>query len=87
VVTLSTPETEWDEVEQGWMLALYAHRANRCRGCGGDLRVTTAPENEEAFKRELPAQCHRCVALDLSHEAYRDQPHPHSYLHRISMKR
>jgi hypothetical protein len=81
------PDVEWDELEQGWMLALYAHRANRCKGCGGDLRETTAAEADDAYVPDLPLQCHRCVAMDMSHETYRDQPHPYSYLHVVTRRK
>lgn len=79
----STPDAEWDELEAAWMVALRLYRAGRCRGCGGDLTITTAAENEEQFKPELPLQCFRCVAFAHSHEAYRESPHPHTLIHLV----
>jgi hypothetical protein len=44
----STPETEWDETEQAYMLALGLYRAGLCPNCNGRLEETTAAENEAA---------------------------------------
>jgi hypothetical protein len=77
---------EWDETEQGWMLALRAYRASRCPGCNGDLAVTTAAENEDKFRAEMPVQCYRCVAFGRSQEAYREEPHPLSLLHLVPQR-
>jgi hypothetical protein len=79
----STVEPEWDEVEQAWMIALNIWRANRCPGCGGDLSVTTKPENEERFQPELPLECFRCVAYARSHEAYEKYPRPQAFVHQV----
>jgi hypothetical protein len=82
----STPESEWDEVEQGWMLALTEYRGSRCPGCGGDLTVTTDADNDGRFAPLQPVQCHRCVGFSQSHKAYADDPHPTSLIHQVSHK-
>lgn len=79
----SAPEPEWDDLEQGWMVALAAWRDMRCKGCGGDLAVTTDPANEGRFQPALPVQCFRCEAFSRSHQAYADEPHPHTLLHLV----
>lgn len=63
------------------MLALAQYRALRCPQCGGELAVTTAPENEDRFKAEPPVQCFRCLAFARDHEEYREERHPHTLLH------
>lgn len=68
------------------MLALGLHRQTRCRSCGGDVRVTTASENEGKFKPGLPLECYRCHAFERSHEAYKDQPHPYSLIHVVPLR-
>lgn len=78
---LSQPETEWDEQEQAWMLALAEYRASRCPGCGGNLAETTASGSEGKYGPDLPLQCFQCEALGRSHDAYVDQPQPRSFLH------
>jgi hypothetical protein len=83
VLVSSRPETEWDETEQAWMLALAMYRETRCPGCGGDLNVTTKAEHEERYKAELPLQCFRCVAFSRSNDAYADQPYPGSLIHLV----
>jgi hypothetical protein len=86
VLIRSVSDVEWDETEQGWMLALGLHRAGRCPGCGGDLAVTTDPENEDRFRHELPLQCQRCVAFARAGEAYEDQPRPNTFIHRVPQR-
>jgi hypothetical protein len=67
------------------MLALHAYRESRCPGCSGNLAVTTAAANEGKFRAELPVQCFRCESIGQSHDAYRDQPQPMSYLHMVPL--
>jgi len=68
------------------MLALRLYRANLCPGCGGNLNVTTAPENEERYRHELPLQCFRCVGFAQSHKAAEDQPYPLSLIHLVQQR-
>lgn len=80
----STPEPEWDDVEQGWMLALAAYEAERCPHCGGDLRETTDPANADAYRHQPALECYRCRAFAQSHDAYTDQD-SRSFLHVVPM--
>lgn len=82
----STVEPEWDEVEQGWMLALALWREHRCPNCGGDLDVTANPDNEDRFRPMLPLQCFRCVAFGQSHKAYSNSPHVSSLIHLVPQR-
>ena len=82
----STVDPEWDETEQSWMVALALWRQHQCPGCGGDLTVTTKPENEERYRHELPLQCFRCVAFAQSHKAYDDQQYPISLIHLVPQR-
>jgi len=68
-------EVEWDEQEQGWMLALAEIRDDTCRGCGGALSETTLKENEHQYQVGLPHRCHRCTALAQAQDKH-DGPHP-----------
>ena len=77
---------EWDEHSQAEMLALAAYRAGLCPNCSGRLEETTAPENEDRYRAELPLVCHRCKAFAVVHDEYRDQPHPHSFLHLVRLR-
>jgi hypothetical protein len=61
------PEAEWDEQQQGWMLALAMWDDTRCTGCGGDLRLTTT---HEWWRAEVVAQCHRCASISTKQEKY-----------------
>lgn len=83
VLTSSTVDAEWDEQEQGWMLALAQYEATLCPQCKGSLVETTKAENEDAYEPDLPYTCHRCVAIARSYEAYADQPRPHTFVHRV----
>lgn len=58
--TTVTREVEWDEQEQGWMLALAESEALTCTGCGGWLPETTAADNEYRYELPEPTVCHGC---------------------------
>lgn len=68
------------------MLALAMYEEDRCPGCGGSLSVTTAPENEDAFRHQPPLQCFRCVGFARGHEAYKDEPHPQTLIHLVPQR-
>jgi hypothetical protein len=82
----STPEVEWDDAEQGWMLALGLYRSTRCTRCSGDLLVTTDSENEDRFHHQLAVECYRCQAFDRSQEANKEHPYPLSLMHQVPHK-
>lgn len=82
----AAPEVEWDEEQQGYMLALKAYRDGRCPGCGGDLNVTTASEHEERYRHQPPLVCFRCVAFSQAHQAYGDQQHQGALIHLVPQK-
>jgi hypothetical protein len=79
----STPEVEWDDTEQGWMLALAAYRRGLCPGCGGELAETAKPEHEDRYRHRPPVECHRCVGFTRGREAFQDHPHPEALIHRV----
>ncbi len=81
------PEPEWDDVEQGWMLALDLYRRGQCGRCGGDLHETLDPRNEGGYRLLPPVQCHRCTALGVSEESYRDHPHTQALMHLVELRR
>lgn len=80
----STVDAEWDEQEQGWMLALGQYEETLCPNCRGDLTQTSKPENEYRYAAELPLTCHRCVAFAASHDTYADHRDSRALLHRVS---
>lgn len=65
------------------MLALAQYRAERCPHCGGDLAVTTAPENEDRFRSDEQLRCFRCVAFARAHDEWRKEKHPETLLHLV----
>lgn len=72
VLVRSCPEPEWDDLQQGWMLALALWDSTRCEGCGGDLRETTT---HEYWRASVAAQCHRCESIGAKQEKYaKDYP-------------
>lgn len=81
----SAPEVEWDDVEQGWMLALARYRDGLCPHCGGELDVTSKPEHEERYKPLPPIECHRCVGFARSRDGV-EHPHPEALIHRVPRK-
>lgn len=83
---MTTAETEWDEEQQGLILALQAWRDTRCKRCGGDLRETTSPEMEDGYRALDPLCCWRCWALAGAEDKHRKSSHPHALLHRAEKK-
>lgn len=79
-------EPEWSPYERGVMLALALLRELTCRGCGGYLPETTAPERDDAMAAHWHSTCHDCVALDIKREADRDEPHPHAHRYTLVRK-
>jgi hypothetical protein len=82
----TVPDVEWDEDQQGWMLALGLYRKGRCPGCGGDLATTTDGKNEDRFRHELPLQCFRCVAFARAGEEDESQPRPNTFVHLVPQR-
>lgn len=55
------PESEWDEQQQAWMLALAEYRASRCPcGCGHAIADTTAKEGTFVWRTRKTV----CIARD-----------------------
>lgn len=73
---MTTREQEWDEQEQGLMLALAEWERLTCNGCGGWLPETTAKENDGAYAPPKPIRCHCCEALAISQELRGDKERP-----------
>jgi uncharacterized protein with PIN domain len=61
VRSVTVTESEFDEHERAWFLALAAWRASRCPNCSGNLAETTDPENEERYKA-TSIRCYQCTA-------------------------
>lgn len=69
----SWPEPEWDEEQQGWMLALSEYRAGMCTGCGLPLREST--DEKYDFVVPPPTRCWGCDAVSLAqNKDKRDRP-------------
>lgn len=49
-----------------------------CGGCGGYLPETTAADADEGYVADIPIRCHRCTAVAVQVNAYRDAQHPHA---------
>ncbi len=72
----STTESEWDEEQQSWMLALTEYRDSLCPcGCGHQVRDTTADETSVEFRVLPPARCLARDALSMAQQAHnRERP-------------
>lgn len=82
-----TRETEWDDREQAWMLALADYRATRCPSCGQDIRECTAPDADGRYHVGLPVRCHATTALSIARKAYVDTPQSEALLWRTERRR
>lgn len=60
----SRPEVEWDDTEQGWMLALEKWRTERlCPLCGYPKDVCQAPEFTYRYDVNAPVRCRVTTAI------------------------
>lgn len=83
----SYPEVEWDAEQASWMLALALYRDSRCGRCNGDLDQTTDPATEGEYAILPPTMCNRCAAFEDARETYQDEPHAHSLMHRVQLRK
>ena len=67
----SRTESEWDEVEQSWMLALQFYRDGLCPKCGGPVDECRGVENEFRYVVDPPERCHKTTAVHTASESYR----------------
>lgn len=67
----STPETEWDAEQRGWMLALAVYRAGLCPLCGGPLDEC-GPKSKGMWTAPPPRRCYRVDAVALAQEGRKD---------------
>lgn len=86
----STPESEWDEVEQGLMLGLAEYEAGLCGRCGSPVTETTDPardgDNPDAlvvYHVPDPVVCFLCEAMSRKQKSIEDRKdlgvHPTSF--------
>ena len=68
VRSITTRETEWDDTEQAWMLALHEYEGLVCSGCHGWLPETCEPDVQ--FRVPPPTRCHRCTAIAAAQEEH-----------------
>jgi hypothetical protein len=73
-------ETEWDEQQQAWMLALDLWRAQRCPHCGRNLDECTSAQAEDAWVAPPPTRCHAATAVSIRQDQYRDTPQAETLL-------
>jgi hypothetical protein len=76
MVTVTERETEWDDEQQDWMLALALAEGDECPGCHGRLSETTLPENDGKYLPDDPTRCHRCTAIGIGADQIRGQKKP-----------
>lgn len=56
----SWTESEWDELQQGWMLALAEYQSRVCVGCGHQMHVAADEEHDWDVQ---PVRCWACDAI------------------------
>jgi hypothetical protein len=81
---VQTVETEWDEREQGYMLALALYR-DQCCPAGHWLVDSGAPENEGRYEGRA-LRCHACTAAGRKAETHKDSPQPMALLMGAELK-
>ncbi|MFC6017803.1 hypothetical protein ACFP2T_16500 [Plantactinospora solaniradicis] len=71
---MSTPEPEWSEEDQAWMLALAEYRAGLCPACRRPLRECADPDADGGYTVPSPTRCHATTALLIAQEQYTESP-------------
>lgn len=80
----SVPESEWDDQQRGWMLALEIYRATRCPLCGGPIE-DCGPKSSGRWTVPPPRRCYRTDALSLAQDAS-NRPRPEALLWRVEKR-
>lgn len=78
VRTVVRRESEWDDDEVSWMLALALYRAQLCPS-GHWTPESTDPANEGRY-RGRAIRCHACNATAIKADAAKESPHPTALL-------
>lgn len=81
MLTSSTPETEWDDQQRAWMLALAIHRAGLCPICGGPID-DCGPDTRGTWQVPPPRRCQRTDAVLLVQEDRKHTPRPAALMYR-----
>jgi hypothetical protein len=93
VRSVTTQEPEWDEEQQGWVLALAMWESFRCKQCGGDLHETAHPDNDPGnphgkgvYRALPPAECYQCTALHAARSDPAYAKDKRALIHRVELQ-
>lgn len=67
---MTTRESEWDDEQLAWMLALAAHRDALCPLCGRPLAVCTDAASEGRWTVAPPTRCYPTTAIAAARKPY-----------------
>lgn len=67
----SSPEVEWDETEQNWMLALQDYRDSLCPLCGGPTEICQSSDLNvvNSIRARHPVRCNVTTVVDIAQNA------------------
>ena len=79
----SWTDSEWDDDQVAWMLALAEHRAGQCPcGCGQPATESMAADGEGRYRVPPPTRCHARTAILAAQADYREVPQADALLFR-----
>lgn len=79
----STPESEWDETEVEWMLALERwRRENLCPLCGYPTEVCQAPYGTLVIDVDAPVRCNITTAIRGKQSEHKGTAHADALIYR-----
>lgn len=81
---VTTTEPEWDDEQEGWLLALAWIRARTCPSCGLDVEVCGARQNDGRFQAEA-RRCHATAARARVAGQFKSDPYPESLLYSVKL--
>lgn len=86
VRAVTTVETEWDDEQSGWMLALADHEADLCPDCGQPRSEAMSPDAEGMYEVDGPYEDHACLALAV-HMSRAEHKHPSAMRYVVRRRR
>lgn len=73
-------ESEWDDEQRNWMLALSEYKSCLCPQCRVPLAESTKPEHDGEYVTDV-VKCHSCAGISQSHKRKAKDPEPEAWFH------
>jgi hypothetical protein len=72
VLRFTQPESEWDDENRDWALALQAADDSKCPVCGGPMSDCLDPASEDKWDVGPPVRCQRATVVTRKQKQHAD---------------